>query len=63
MENKKTVAPALHEEIDLNPETRVLKVQGGWIYKFYRNVYDKEGNEHDELVSAVFVPSKIDFVS
>ena len=43
-----------HDKEILNDEsTIVLRVCGGWIYKFYNHILDKET---PELVSCVFVP-------
>lgn len=45
----------LHEEIAINDLTFVVRVIGGWIYKFY-NFNDKVNELELHLTSTTFVP-------
>jgi hypothetical protein len=45
----------LHEDIEINGYTNVLKVPGGWIYRFF---HEKENSDEQAIFkSAVFVPN------
>lgn len=52
---KKLLAMELHEDIEISGYLNVIKVPGGWIYRFFN---EKEGlNEQPDFQSAVFVPN------
>ena len=43
----------LHEDIEISGSLNVVKVPGGWIYKFF---HESETDEQPTFQSAVFVP-------
>ncbi|SNR67985.1 hypothetical protein [Lutibacter flavus] len=45
---------SLNEELKLNEITSILRVPGGWIYKFF---------DGDDLEGTVFVPLNLEFKS
>ena len=48
----------LHEDIEINSYTNVMKVPGGWIYRYF---IEKENSDEQPLFqSAVFVPNPTD---
>lgn len=47
---------ALHETIKLDKFTEVIRVNGGWIYKFFAN---DEHNLPTIMINAVFVPTSL----
>jgi len=51
MDDKKIYDMKLHEELPLNPEIYILRVSGGWIYRFFQ----------EEDIENVFVPYNNEF--
>lgn len=55
---EKLLSLELHEEIEISGSLNIIKVPGGWIYKFFDEKDTRD--ERPTFQSAVFVPNPND---
>ncbi len=54
---------SLHEEIKIDDDISALRVPGGWVYKFSKNVWRSEIESYDLILqSSIFVPFNNEFM-